>query len=206
MQDQIPRSHSCWKRNAKHIKAQEGHYRFVLGHDIYMDRVSTVCTCALIGSLEYARMNRSEWIEWENLNWKPLINYVPTISLLSRGWIVFVFLEEAHCSQILEGIWHMGSGSLVLDRWHPRFDPLKERIAKRHLWVLLPHLPFPLWNKNVLEGIANTIERFVSVEPDFLLVFDKIVAKVLVEMDISSRLLADVKILCGEHLIIQKLD
>ena len=100
----------------------------------------------------------------------------------------------------------MGIGSLVLDRWHPRFDPLKEKIVKRHLWVLLPHLPFPLWNKNVLEGIANTIGRFVAVETDFLLVFDKRVAKVLVEMDVSSGLPADVEVLCGERLFIQKLD
>ena len=101
-----------------------------------MDRVSSLCSHALIGHLEYARMTKLAWVEWATTNWKPLIDYVPTISLLSRGWIVFVFLEETHCTQILEGIWRMGTGSLVLDRWHPRFDPLKERISKRHLWVI----------------------------------------------------------------------
>ena len=100
----------------------------------------------------------------------------------------------------------MGASSLVLDRWHTQFDPLKERITKRHLWVLLPHLPFPLWNKNVLEGIANTIGRFVAVETDFLLAFDKRVARILVEMDVSLGLPADVEVLYGERLFIQKLD
>ena len=39
------------KRNAKCIKAQEGRYRYVLGHDIYMERVSALCSRALIGRL-----------------------------------------------------------------------------------------------------------------------------------------------------------
>ena len=43
--------------------------------------------------------------------------------------------------------------------WHPLFDPLHEWVTKHHLWVLLPSLPFPFWNLNTLEGIANTIDR-----------------------------------------------
>ena len=164
MKEQNTLSRSRRKRNTKCIKAQEGRFRFVLGHDIYMDRVSSLCTRALIGRLEYARMNKLEWIEWATANWKPLIDYVPTISLFSKGWIVFVFLEEAHCMNILEGIWWMGTGSLVLDRWHPHFDPLKERVVKRHLWVLLPHLPFPLWNKEFLISISKSLGRFVALQ------------------------------------------
>ena len=91
---------------------------------------------------------------------------------------------------------------MVLDQWHTGFDPLRERITKHHLWALLPHLPFPLWNKQVLEGVANTIGRFIAVEADFLLDFDKRVTRVLVELDVSSGLLAEVEILCGERLII----
>ena len=111
-------------------------------------------------------------------------------------------MEEEHCTRILEGIWCIGVGFLVLGCWHPRFDPLQERITKRHLWVQLPHLPFPLWNKHVLEGIANTINRFVVVEADFHLAFDKKIACVLVELDISLGLPVEVEILCGERLLV----
>ena len=95
---------------------------------------------------------------------------------------------------------------MVLGRWHSKFDPLRERISKRHLWVLLPHLPFPLWSRQFLEGIGNTIGRFVLVEDDFHQVYDKRVAKILVEMDISRRLPAEVEILCNKRLLIQRLD
>ena len=127
-----------------------------------------------------------------------MLAYIPTISLLSNGRIVFVFLEADHVALILDTIWRIGAGSLVLGCWHTHFDPLRERVTKRHLWVLLPSLPFPLLSKSILEGIANTVGRFVAVDDDFHLTFDKRMARVLVEMDVSHGLPAEVEILCKE--------
>ena len=77
---------------------------------------------------------------------------------------------------------------------------------KRHLWVLMPHLPFPLWNVNILKGIENKIGRYVAVDEDFHLTFDKRVARVLVELDVSHGLPAEVEILCKDRLLVQRLD
>ena len=126
--------------------------------------------------------------------------------MLSNGWIVFVFLKADHASVILNSTWRVGLESLVLGRWHAHFDPLKERVTKRHLWVLLPSLPFPLWHKSILEGIANTVGCFVVVDEHFHLSFDKRLARVLVEMDVSHGLSTEVEILCKERLLIQNLD
>ena len=81
-----------------------------------MERVSSLCSRALIRRLEYCRMSKATWVEWASEHRKPLFDYIPTISLLSNGWIVFVFLEEEHYSRILDGIWRIGKGSLVLGR------------------------------------------------------------------------------------------
>lgn len=151
-------------------------------------------------------MDKNSWVSWANEHWKPLFNYIPTISLLSRGWIVFVFLDPVHCTRVLDQMWRVGKGSLVLGRWHANFDPCKEKVSRRHLWVLLPQLPFPLWSKSILEGIGNTIGRFVAVEDDFLQVYDKRMARILVELDISRGLPAEVELLCEERLLIQRLD
>ena len=194
------------KRKSKCIKASAERYRYVLGHDIFLDRVSTLCSRALVGRLEYCKMDKQAWVSWATDNWKPLFNYVPTISLLSRGWIVIVFLDPEHCTRVLDCMWRVGNGSLVLGRWHSKFDPLKEPIRKRHLWVLLPQLPFPLWSKPILEGIGNTIGRFVSVDDDFMLVYDKRVARILVEFDITRGLPAEIELLLDDHLLIQRLD
>ena len=100
----------------------------------------------------------------------------------------------------------MGKGSLVLDRWHVNFNPARERVQKRHLWALLPGLPFPLWNHPLLEGVGNTIGRFVVLDDDFMNSYDKRMAKISVELDISKRLPVEIEILCRERLFIQRLD
>ena len=68
---------------------------------------------------------------------------------------------------------------------------------------MFPSLSFSLWIRSLLEGIANTIVRFVAVEDDFMLTYDKCMAKILVEMDISEGLLAEVEILCQDRLLFQ---
>ena len=48
----------------------------------------------------------------------------------------------------------------------------------------------------------NTIGRFVAVDDNFHLAYDKRMARVLVEMDISLSLPADVEILCKDRLLV----
>ena len=138
----LARSHH--HRKAKAHKVLEGKLQFVMGHDVFMERVEALCSQELIGRLEYCQMGKKEWVSWALEHWKPFLSYVPMISLLARGWIVFVFLEDSHATTILNSLWRIGGGSLVLDRWHVNFDPLRERVKKRHLWVFLLALPFPL--------------------------------------------------------------
>ena len=157
------RSHYSSRRKAKALKASEHKPHFVLGHNVYLDKVETLCRRALIGRLEYCTMSKEGWVDWATLHWKPLIHYVPSISLLANKWLVFVFIEESDASLILEKLWLVFDGSLVLKRWHSGFDPLTERVTIMHLWVLLPTLPFLLWNKELLVDLANLLGWFVAL-------------------------------------------
>ena len=122
-----------------------------------------------------------------------------SISLLSNRWLVFVFIEASDASLILENLWPVKDSSLVLNRWHSGFDPLTERVTIRHLWVLFPALPYPLWNKDILIALENLIGCFVALEKDFHLIFDKWIAKVLVEVDITKGLIPELKIVYGDR-------
>ena len=104
------------RRKEKSHKILEGKLRYVVGRDIYFNRVENLCSRALIGRIEYVAMDKKEWFEWATKQWKPFLTYVPAISLLVWGWIVFVFLEEAHATSVLNRLWRVGKGSLVLDR------------------------------------------------------------------------------------------
>ena len=130
-----------------------------------------------------------------------IINYVPTISLLANNWVVIEFIDAVDASCILGNLWTVSKGSLVLSRWHFGFDPLTEKVTIRHLWVLLPAFPFPLWSKDILTSLANSLGRFVALEKDFHLQFDKRTAKVLVELEISRGLILEVDIIFGSLVI-----
>ena len=73
------------RRKAKAHKVLEGKLLYVVGWDIYLDRVEALCSRAIIERLEYASMDKKEWFTWETEHWKPFLSYVPAISLLVRG-------------------------------------------------------------------------------------------------------------------------
>ena len=52
------------RSKVKGVKALVGKFRYVLGHDIFMDRVESLCSRALVGRLEYCHMGKKEWVEW----------------------------------------------------------------------------------------------------------------------------------------------
>ena len=70
----------------------------------------------------------------------------------------------------------------------------------------MPTLPFPLFPKDILTGISNTLGRFVALEKDFHTSFDKRTARVLVELDVSCGLLPKIEIDCNSVVITQKID
>ena len=102
MEDKKAPAHHCHKRNAKNIKTLEGNFRYVLGHDVYMECVTSMCSQALLGRLEYCHMSKKAWVDSAQEHWKPLLTYISTIILLANGWIVFVFLEAGHALVILD--------------------------------------------------------------------------------------------------------
>ena len=78
-------AHFRRRRKAKAHKILDGKLRFVVGRDIYIDRVEALCARALVGRLEYASMDKKYWFSWATDNWKPFLSYVPAISLVVRG-------------------------------------------------------------------------------------------------------------------------
>ena len=46
------------RRKAKDHKVLDGKLRFVVGHDIFLDRFEALCARALVGRLEYASMEK----------------------------------------------------------------------------------------------------------------------------------------------------
>ena len=48
------------RRKSKTLRARDGKLDFVVGRDIYLDRIKALCTKSLIGRLEYASMDNKK--------------------------------------------------------------------------------------------------------------------------------------------------
>ena len=58
----------CTRRNSKAVKALEAKCNYVLGRDVYMDKVEALCYRALVGRLEYYNLNKKKQVEWDTIH------------------------------------------------------------------------------------------------------------------------------------------
>ncbi|XP_020681050.1 uncharacterized protein LOC110098531 [Dendrobium catenatum] len=88
--------------------------------------------------------------------WK-LIGSVQLLSL-SDGF----FLLRFSCNEDLEmawsrGVWFLLGKPFVLQKWHPKFKPLKEDFKTVPIWVKIHDLPLACWNSEGISRIASKI-------------------------------------------------
>ena len=95
---------------------------------------------------------------------------------------------------------------MVLIHFHIDFNPWKEKLEKRNLWVLLPGFPLPCWNLVGFMAVAKDIGRFILIEEDFLIAIDRCLPRMLVEVDISKVLPVDLEFVWEGGSFLQKLD
>jgi hypothetical protein len=159
-----------------------------------------------VGRFEYIASARVEVIKWINDVWKHFLGYFPRYVTLMKGWVCFQFMKETDLQSVLDRAWLFGKGSLVLQRWHVAFNPLREPILKRHLWMLIPGLPLHLWSKEILVEIANKVGKYIYVDEDALFSLDRKMARVLVEFQVMGGLPEEIDICWGNKNFVQKLD
>ena len=138
--------------------------------------------------------------------WLPILNYIPKVSFLAKGWLSFHFKTQRDASRILGGLWLCGRGNLILKKWHLNFDLDTECILMKNIWILLPNFPLALWNRRAFEAVGNTLGKFLFVDEETLMGCDKRVGKLLVHIDISHGLLEEFEIEWQGRSIIQTLD
>ena len=68
--------------------------------------------------------------------------------------------------------------------WSHFFDPSKEIIRFRHIWVILQGFTISFWHRSGFQDVGNALGWFLEVDEDCLNAMDKRVGKVLFEIDI----------------------
>jgi hypothetical protein len=152
-----------------------------------MDVVSILSLRGLVGKFSYWAMGEKDIHAWVEANLGVLLGYVPETFILLKGWFCFIFRNSEDVERVLQKVWLVNDGSLMLSRWHLGFNPEKEIVRFRHLWVLLPGCPLALWSLDAFKLIGNAIGKFLQVDLKQFGGFDHRMGKLLVEMDTFDR-------------------
>jgi len=94
----------------------------------------------------------------------------------------------------------------MIKRWRVAFDPTKKYFSHRHFWVLLPGLPWNLWNEGALWDIGNYLGLFIVVDTESLTTGSRKIGQVLVELDIHQGLPKNLEIDWRGRRYLQRLD
>uniref|UniRef100_A0A6N2K535 DUF4283 domain-containing protein n=1 Tax=Salix viminalis TaxID=40686 RepID=A0A6N2K535_SALVM len=95
--------------------------------------------------------------------WKP--NGMEQVTTMADGFYVFRFRTEEAIGEILErGPWMFGGKHIVLQKWSPKFQFDKSRIASIPVWIRLRGLPLPLWTKQGLSLAASMVGTPLSCD------------------------------------------
>ena len=140
----------------------------VLGRDIGLADVAKLSFHALVGKFSYWACSSRDVEAFVEERWSLILHYKPDVIILTRGWYCFYFrcLEDSEI--ILSKTWLSGKGSLMIKQWDHLFNPEKEVMRIRHLWVLIPNYPLFLWNLEAFTAIGNHLGRFLHVEKSLL--------------------------------------
>ncbi|KAK9681646.1 hypothetical protein RND81_10G017700 [Saponaria officinalis] len=117
----------------------------------------------------------------------------PIVQYFRKGWFSFRFSSsEAMNSVMREGLWRMGSCSIILKQWSPTFSVEMEKVSVVPVWVLFHGLDPYLWSDMVLSKIASKLGRPLFADKTTTLKSKLSFARVMVEVDVSKPLFTQV--------------
>lgn len=94
----------------------------------------------------------------------------------------------------------------MIKPWHADFNPASETFSKILIWVRLPYLPLHLWFDPLLEEVGDALGDFLLVDAATSNILHSTFARILVEMDVSKGLPAEILIKTSKGSWIQSLD
>ncbi|KAI0530809.1 hypothetical protein KFK09_000357 [Dendrobium nobile] len=77
---------------------------------------------------------------------------------LSEGFFLFRFsCSEDYDTVWTIGVWFLLGKPFIMQKWHPKFKPIKENFTSVPIWVKIHDLPLASWNSEGISRIASKI-------------------------------------------------
>jgi hypothetical protein len=118
---------------------------------------------------------------------KGIINIID----LSNDYYLVTFSHETdHVAALTNGPWFIYDHYLTVKEWCPNFHPQSDTIRKVAVWVRISGLPIEYYDSKVLRHIGNKIGSTIKVDKNTLMQERGKYARICVEVDLTSPLLA----------------
>ena len=122
---------------------------------------------------------------------------------LKNGFYLFNFDSADRATNVLERApWHMANRPLVLKRWQPNIQFLKDDLVRVPIWVRLYNVPLKYWTIKGLSCIASAIGVPFHVDRTTLLRKRLSYARVCVEIDASKMLVKEYDLRCPNRVFV----
>ncbi|XP_010424626.1 PREDICTED: uncharacterized protein LOC104709762 [Camelina sativa] len=119
--------------------------------------------------------------------WKPR-GGMSVLDLPRQFFMVRFDVEEDYLRAVTGGLWRVFGSILMVKTWSPDFDPVRDEIRTRPVWVRIANLPVNFYHKTILMGIAGGLGKPIKVDLTSLRVERARFARVCVEVDIKRQL------------------
>lgn len=151
-------------------------------NELYVDFHTRVVICRFNGSCP-----KSEALhQWIFSNRRT--NY--DIHICSKDFFIVKFDTVKDKDYVLnEGPWFWVNERLFMIPWFLGFDATTMVVSKMLAWVRIHNLPFHFWHQKVLEGIWNSLDKFLKVDAYRVSKGIFTFARICVEVGLSKGLL-----------------
>lgn len=144
--------------------------------------------------------------EWIGAEWGKELKEMPVVKILTRGWFMLKFNNAEAVNWVLGKTWSIGSTPVLMKRWNPLFDPSRENLTYGPVWVRLPGLPLEFWSDDIFKIIGDKLGSFVDADRSYEVSGRMTVARIMVNLDSSEGLSAELNLVYGDYSYIQILD
>ncbi|KAH9295953.1 hypothetical protein KI387_039541 [Taxus chinensis] len=161
---------------------------------------------ALIGRFSGLWPNLATLHDWITKHWIPILSGKLDLYPCAKGTFIVVFSSIRDKEVIDKKLWALQSHYLVLKPWFPAFNPITESFACKPVWIRMPHLPLQFWDRTCLTAIGNTLGHTLFIDPQTTGFTHTTFARILVELDTSKNLPANIELIVQNRTWTQSLD
>jgi len=204
--DEDPKIIGGKRKTPKQIGTFELRKNMVLGMEVSIEETLEVADCTIVGRARGKKITPADlqsWGEERFNNGSPLRFEARS---LVKGWFMLRFEEKAAADWVLGKNWFIGKIPVLLKRWTPMFDAIKESTEVFPVWVRAPGLPFFLWTEAVFQSIGNTLGTFLEADMSFKETKVMGTARILTNLDLSKGLAKSIPLQYKDYVFEQILD